>query len=408
MKLVNRRLEARLAAAVLALALQAGPGAAADLRSYGAVSLGMGGAHVAVAEGAEALAGNPAALGVLPGWELSLPLFSAGLLQFNGLLASLSDIDDVLAGAPSFSALDAARRERLAGILGELAARPAGANVGVGAGVALKWQNFGFGVLTRTSGGVDATIDRERLGTADPGAADSITKNTSALDSASLTAVELRAGYAHSLLPEAVGQQLYAGGTLRLIHGATSAFHTELQDLAAEGSRRRPIFGGLGGGAWRMDMDLGLLYAFGTAARVGLVVRGLLDPGFEVEAPESYTGPERLSLGRQARLGAAVTPGAGFRLAADVDLTRNRTALSRVDERQLGLGLEKALGATVLRLGWMDNLSEPTGLTWTAGARWQKLDLALAFSPREGLLTTDQLVFAVSYRLDRVTKPPGY
>jgi F plasmid transfer operon, TraF, protein len=229
------------------------------------------------------------------------------------------------------------------------------------------------------------------------------------VDAASLTTLELRAGYAHSLLPFATGHQLYAGGALRLVRGTTSSRHTALQELGDDGKSFRPaLFGSSSSSSWGLDADLGLLYAYGTLARAGLLLHGLLDPGFAVSPAPGYTGPSQLSQGRQLRFGLGLTPGAGFRLAADLDLTKTSASLSHVREQQLGLGAEKSIGSRfAVRAGVADDLAGSTGVTFTAGLRWDAVDLTVAFSPRDRLLSADQLGAAVSVRFDRLTHPPG-
>jgi F plasmid transfer operon protein TraF len=398
----------RFALWLLAALGSLGSARAGELQWGSASTLALGGASVAISDGAEALTANPAGLGVLPGWDLTLPLAGGGVQQYNGLLASLSEIQDMLGPGMRFADLSEDQQTHVADLLRGLAKEPAGARADAGTGAAVKIQNFAFGVFGRSTGGVDLRLDARHLDTGNSSGPNALEKNSSSVDAASLTTVELRAGYAHSLLPTAIGHQLYAGGALRLVHGATSSSHTALQEIGEDGHSFRPELFAMRSSGWGLDVDLGLMYAFGTLGRAGLVVRGLLDPGFAVEAAEGYSGPSELSLGRQARFGLGLTPGAGFRLAADVDLNRSRASLSAVEEQQLGLGVEKAFGSGfALRAGLEDNLAESTGLTFTGGVRLGRVDLTVAFSPRDKLLSADQLGAAVSLRIDRLTYPPG-
>jgi hypothetical protein len=383
---------------------------AAEPRLYGASTLALGGASVAIAEGAEAVTSNPAALGLLPGWDVTLPLADGGVRQYNGLLASLSELQELLGRDQRFADLDESEQERAVRILQTLAARPSGASAAAGAGAAVKLRNFGLAVLARSTGGVDLRVDTENLNTGSSDAPDALERNASAVDAASLTTLELRAAYAHSLLPAAVGHQVYAGGALRLVRGTTASYHTALQEIGDPGRSFRPeLFGSGGSSGWGVDVDLGLLYAFRTLGRAGLVLQGALAPGFAVEAAEGYAGPRELSLGRQLRFGLGLTPGAGFRIAADVDLNRRSATLWQVEEQDLGFGVEKSFGpGLAVRAGLMDNLAEPTGLSFTGGVRFGAVDLTVAYSPREGLMTADQLAAAVSVRVDRLTYPPGH
>lgn len=73
------------------------------------------------------------------------------------------------------------------------------------------------------------------------------------------------------------------------------------------------------------DLDAGVLGTFGHA-RIGVVVRNLRAPSFEIAGPEGTT-PRTIDLRREVRVGVALMPDQGRRpnptaVALDVDLTR--------------------------------------------------------------------------------------
>ena len=392
-----------------ATALASGPASrASELPFSSAATLAMGGASVGIADGADSMLTNPAALGVLPGWEISLPLLNIGIEQHNGLLASLSDLEGILGDGRRFGALSGPEREQVVAILRQLGEDRSAAAVTSSAGVAGKFRNFGFALVGQSGGTSELNIDLERLNAVNPNAQDGLARNGSAVSGASLTTMEIRGGYAHSLFATSTQHQLWAGGALRIVRGSTSSFHTVLQDIGLEGGGYRPeLFGVDTKASWGMDLDLGVLYGFGKLGRAGLVVRGVLDPSFAVEAEEGYAGPAELSSGRQVRMGVGLTPGAGLRVAADVDLTSNHASLSRIGNQQFGFGVEKSFSGWALRGGFLENLAEPDGVTFTGGLRRKGLDLTLAYSPRDGLFTCDQLHGLVTFRIDHLTKPEG-
>jgi hypothetical protein len=114
-------------------------------------------------------------------------------------------------------------------------------------------------------------------------------------------------------LVQSVAPGVAVGATLKLVRGiASSAVRpaSERDSLLKDGGDV------MARGSTRFDADLGVMAAFGRL-KAGLTVRNATGPSFKTP------GGEPLTLERQARAGVAVTPLAGWTVAADMDLLEN-------------------------------------------------------------------------------------
>lgn len=122
----------------------------------------------------------------------------------------------------------------------------------------------------------------------------------------------LVAHHAGVTLVQSLGDRLAVGGTLKLVHG-----------VASSGA-------GSSVSTNRFDADIGLM-ASGSLGRLGLSIRNLTQPGFDLPEGE-------VELERQVRAGISINAGRATTIAADADVTTRST--SRGDWRELAFGVE--------------------------------------------------------------------
>ena len=203
-----------------------------------------------------------------------------------------------------------------------------------------------------------------------------------------MTLVRL-AGMALLELPVSFGyafnRHFAVGGSVKYMYAATSYVWKLADSLEKEGT-----FGDLFGDRDRgeetdhnVGVDLSLLHQY-DSFRFGLLARNVNSPKFDFE------GPGDLKLDPQFRAGVAVLPIDSLTLAADMDLIKNDTFLSRsYDYRMLSLGAEYALlDFLFVRAGYLKNLEEDEvagAFTGGVGLNFlgAHLDLAAAWAPGE-------------------------
>lgn len=128
-------------------------------------------------------------------------------------------------------------------------------------------------------------------------------------------------------LVQSITDGLAVGATVKLVRGMAGS--TDVPAASAEEALED--WDVMGRTSSRFDLDVGLMFT-GSAGRAGVVVRNATEPAFE-------TGSGReLLLERQVRAGGSVLLLQNWRLAADIDLTRQRGALE--DVREFAIGTE--------------------------------------------------------------------
>ncbi|HBE87778.1 MAG TPA: hypothetical protein DDW67_01360 [Elusimicrobia bacterium] len=201
----------------------------------------------------------------------------------------------------------------------------------------------------------------------------SYTDNTSNLTLDAASFVEVAAGYAWNMDKYLSGLSL--GANLKMVNGriATSTF--EFMSNSETGDAFDDMLEDAKS-SWAPAADLGLLWNVNAKypgvpfrPRIGIVGRNLNSPKFD--RPDTVGGT--YTLDRQVRLGLAFNPLNFWTLAADVDLTKNDTAVDGFKSRQLALGTEinvfnrKAFNIP-LRAGIMKNIAESDSeLAYTLG-----------------------------------------
>ena len=129
-------------------------------------------------------------------------------------------------------------------------------------------------------------------------------------------------------------------------------------------------------------IDLGFAYqpSFSYDLTFGLVAKNLNSPKFDFYNGEKYTVDPLI------RTGVAYTIFDSLEVAADLDLTRNKTFNDEVDSQMFGGGINyepfKSIFALSLRGGMMYNLDtdDKAGLVYTAGigigVKWFQIDIS--------------------------------
>jgi hypothetical protein len=150
---------------------------------------------------------------------------------------------------------------------------------------------------------------------------------------------------------------LAAGATLKLVRGFASSVvrpADEREALLEDGGN------GNGQGSTRFDADLGVMATAGRL-KAGLTLRNATEPSFKTSGGTSMT------LERQARAGIAVTPIAGWVVAADLDVLESDGPAGRA--RRFAAGAEgRIYRRALIRGGFSANTSGDSASTVSAGA----------------------------------------
>ena len=204
----------------------------------------------------------------------------------------------------------------------------------------------------------------------------SYTNNTSklTLDAASFT--EIAAGYAWTADKWLSG--LSIGGNLKAVNGRMATTTFQFMNNSNTGDAFKNVLKD-SKSTWAPAVDVGALWDVNRKypklplhPRLGLVVRNVNSPKFDMpDAPGDPGGKYKLD--RQARIGLALNPAHFWTIAADMDLTKNKTEVSGYNSRQLALGTEiniinRRAFNIPLRAGIMKNLADSSSkLAYTAG-----------------------------------------
>ncbi len=223
------------------------------------------------------------------------------------------------------------------------------------------------------------------LGGALGGTNTSIDNNATSLIIKGLLLVEVPFAYGYKFDLKEFGQ-LGVGGAFKVMMGTTYGEIVKIQD--AKGSDKlvkklndsktdSTTVGVDIGAVWRKELPV-----VGQTS-VGLVIKNLNSPEFD--NPKDIPGKTKVD--PQARMGGAITPFSWLTVAADMDLTKNKTLSDGNDSQNFGFGAElRPFSFTALRLGMYTNVADsgsgPVGTFGISlGPNWLKFDLdgAVAF-----------------------------
>jgi len=378
--------------AILALSvLQAG-----EFHPLGGESIGMGGAGVASASGSLAGYYNPALLTQKKGVEVSI---GVGLgVRENDLgeqLNSLSELEltDTLDRIANHAPIPKSNsREDRDNILN---AQDILKNIGDKNGIdlmptahfAVQYNNMAIGIYGTSDIVVSANVDKSRTALIvedDNGGYSEYNANTDiysrtdrsnfeqnslqyALDNNLTTAnarglvlVEVPVSYAHAFdLPMG---ELSVGGSLKFMHGSTyvQTLSIDSEDTSDEDSLKENQKD-----SDNVGLDVGFLLKPSSfpSLQVGLVMKNLNSPEFDTVDGSGIKADLQVRTGLQYQLLDTLE------VAADLDLTNNKTLINGYKSQMFGAGLNyHPVSWFSLRGGAMQNLSNSNeGLVYTAG-----------------------------------------
>lgn len=177
--------------------------------------------------------------------------------------------------------------------------------------------------------------------------------------------------------------QLGVGGSVKVMSGTTYAYRQILADIEdtedlvdkMTESKKTSI---------NIGVDLGAMWRYQDALTVGLVAKNLNAPEFDLPLINGQkVGDGKIKVDPQVRMGVAVDPFSWLTVAADLDVTENKTVLG-AKSRILGGGLDiHPVSWFSVRGGGYNNIADSTiGPVATAGIslgpNWLKLNLDAA------------------------------
>ncbi len=216
--------------------------------------------------------------------------------------------------------------------------------------------------------------------------------NTSTLTGIGISSMQPALSFAVSL-----GSKVFLGANVKMIYASTfvntelvgsTSFDTFLDNVDRTTTRES-----------KASMDAGIIVAPSENLNIGVVGRDLNSPVFSVQGlfpvRSSMTAPatvatqymtKEIELKPQVRAGVSWKPVETLTLAADYDLTRNKTLTPGFEDQTLAVGLEQTVWSEYLnlRIGAYKNLADSRSNTvYTAGLGTRilafRLDLAGAY-----------------------------
>ena len=370
---------------------------ATEWHVVGPRALGMGGAGVAMpTNGPIAAYWNPAALGrpTRNAYGLQVPLdlhygVTGTVLEGANNLSNVQDACRAGAGAPGCTQADIDRALNLLDNPGN------GIRIDGDGGLGMKIGRLAVFANTYIDVGAVPFVDRA-VGVT-PGNITTISNN-SALILKGSQLNEFGVGYGHEL-PFVEG--LYLGGNVKLMKATVGRYDFRILREDGEEDDFLKKFKDGAKASGNIGVDAGALWDVARTfdgvplrPRFGITARNLNNPKFtQPDAAVAAGARSKYAINPQTRVGAAISPFSWWHIAADVDLSRNLTAVDNVASRQAGLGTEinvvdhDAFNLP-LRVGFMRNLAEKgSGTTLTFGAGLNFLhfmvDASAALSPKK-------------------------
>jgi len=381
---------------------------ALKFETLGYKSVSMGGAAVASSAGSIATYNNPALLAKTPyAVEVSL---GGGLSEYDhGAGASIARLDDI----GYIDTIDKASQNVASLTQTDIQNLIDGTAVVTGmdgdtvtvapqAYLAAQVGSFGFGLFGSTDSAATAVVDQnhtrlifENSGVyAEINSDGSLTLSNATdynnysievainngdtyLDVTGVTVVELPFAYGHNF--ETQLGNVMVGGALKYMQAVT---YTQKMKIDNSGGLNGTQGEKLDETSSNFGVDLGLAYqpAFAYDLTLGLVAKNLNSPKFDFYDGSSYT------IDPMVRAGIAYSIFDSLEVAADIDLTSNKTLNQDVESQMVGGGINfepfDSFFALSLRAGLMQNLhaNDQAGLIYTAGVgigvKWLQIDLS--------------------------------
>ena len=382
---------------------------AIKFETLGYKSISMGGAAVASSSGSMATYNNPALLGRAP-YSVEVSVGGGVSTYDHGALASIQKLDDLgfidtmdnlpanlddLTGAEAETLLDGTQ------IIVDMDGNAV--TVAPQAYLGAQVSGFGFGVFGSTDATAIADVNQSatRLIFEDTGSGtgyseisqsgitrdisvsdydnysieSAINDGSTALDVKGAALVEVPIAYGHNF-ETSIGN-IMVGGALKYMQAITYTERIKIDDSGAveDDIKKDQTSSNFG-------VDIGLAYqpAFSYDLTFGLVAKNLNSPEFDFADGGIYTIEPLI------RVGVAYDIFDSLEIAADYDITSNKTLNTAVESQTVGGGLNYEpftdFFALSLRAGLMQNLHEAdkSGLIYTAGmgigVKWFQIDLS--------------------------------
>lgn len=213
--------------------------------------------------------------------------------------------------------------------------------------------------------------------------AGSIENNESSIELTGIALAEIPIAYGHKFDLGSFGK-VGLGAAFKIMRG--TVFYTTKQLVSLNDSsdifkdvrdnkEDSTNFGVDLGAQWRYE-DL----EFMGPINVGLVVKNINSPEFDSFPAAGSVLPDKIKVEPQARVGIALDPLSWLTLAADMDVTKNKTVLPGLDSQNIGGGLEAHFSWIAVRAGVYKNIAESSnkpvitaGLS--LGPEWLRLDI---------------------------------
>ncbi len=321
---------------------------------FGARSISLGGATIALHDEPASALDNPATAATTTGSAASLGGVVVEAGDFVEPLRALRGTNlNALAGGSNPGALAAVRANLVK------LSQPSTGLLGDGRlGVMYARSGWIYSATTTVWSGVVGRPDLVRTQTGDAPAT-SIRFNDSRAAFRALTVQDIAIGRGMSLVMGRVA----VGATVHVLRGTTSSkeesvFTTESDSIVSLARRGTT---GVERTRTRFAYDVGALVALGPVRFGGTyrIVNGSEFP-FDAETAPLADRGRGARFGSQGRIGASVKlPGLGLLVAADLDLTKNETMVPGLKSRTVGGGVELSFGPLVARGGLNVNLESP-------------------------------------------------
>jgi hypothetical protein len=197
------------------------------------------------------------------------------------------------------------------------------------------------------------------------------------LDVKAIGIAEIPIAYGHNF--ELSGGNLMLGGAVKYMHAFTYTEQVRIDDSDSANNEKKDNTDS------NFGIDLGLAYepSFAQDLTLGLVAKNLNKPEF------SFVTGETIEVKPMVRAGLAYEVGEMLEFALDMDLTKNETFVTGVENQMLGGGVSfHPTSWFALRGGAMKNLdsNDKADLIYTAGLgfglKWFQLDLSAQMSSK--------------------------
>ncbi len=218
-----------------------------------------------------------------------------------------------------------------------------------------------------------------------------IDSNQTSVDLRGLLLAEVPLGYGYKFDFGPLGK-VGVGGAVKVMQGTVYGQVVEIMKIKDSNDLVKKVKD-TKSDSTTVGLDLGLLWRYEEIKALGpinvaLVGKNLNSPEFD--APVAVPGFTKVKVEPQVRFGVALDPFSFLSIAADLDVTKNKTILPGRDSQNIGAGVDfHPFSFFAVRAGLFDNLaissSSPVltaGLT--LGPRWFRFDLDAAVSTETG------------------------